>query len=74
MLDFDPERVTRNVQEAASEDLLDRMTVYRDGMKPEAIHIIAEELKRRGIPIGGVKVIDPLPKPPITLDEIASLS
>jgi hypothetical protein len=48
MLDFDPERVTRNVQEASTEDLLDRITVYRDGMEPEAIHIIEEELRRRG--------------------------
>ena len=39
----------------------------------ETEHLV-EELKRRGIPIGGVKVIDPLPEPPITLDEIASLS
>ena len=55
MLDFDPERVTRNAQEAASEDLLDRMTVYRDGMEPEAIHIIEEELKHRGIGPGEIE-------------------
>ncbi len=36
MLEFDAERVTRNVRDATSEDLLDRITVYRDGMEPAA--------------------------------------
>jgi hypothetical protein len=49
MLDFDPERVTRNAQEATTEDLLDRITVYRDGMEPEAVGIIEAELQARGI-------------------------
>jgi len=45
---FDPERVLSNVRRATTEDLLDRITVYRDGMEPEAIDIIEEELRRRG--------------------------
>jgi hypothetical protein len=49
MLDFDAERVARNAQEATSEDLLDRITVYRDGMEPEAVEIIKAELHTRGI-------------------------
>jgi hypothetical protein len=49
MLEFDAERVTRNVRDATSEDLLDRLTVYRDGMEPEALEIIEAELRRRGI-------------------------
>jgi len=49
MLEFDPERVARNAQEASSEDLLDRITVYRDGMEAEAVEIIEAELNRRGI-------------------------
>ena len=49
MLEFDPERVTRNVRDATSEDLLDRITVYRDGMEPAALEIIEAELRRRGI-------------------------
>lgn len=48
-LEFDPERVTRNAREATSEDLLDRITVYRDGMEPTAVEIIEAELDRRGI-------------------------
>ena len=39
----------------------------------ETEQLIAE-LERRKIPIGGVKVIEPRPKPPVTLDELASLS
>ena len=35
---------------------------------------LVEELKKRKIPIGGVKLIEPLPSPPVTLDAIASLS
>ena len=35
---------------------------------------LVAELERRKIPIGGVKVIDPRPVPPVTLDELASLS
>lgn len=49
MLDFDPERVARNAQDASGEDLLDRITVYRDGMEPEAVEIIEAELQSRGI-------------------------
>jgi len=49
MLEFDPDRVTRNAQEASSEDLLDRITVYRDGMELKAVEIIEAELQNRGI-------------------------
>jgi len=49
MLEFDPERVARNAQEASSEDLLDRITVYRDGMEAAAVEIIEAELNRRGL-------------------------
>jgi hypothetical protein len=49
MLEFDPKRVALNAQEATSEDLLDRITVYRDGMEPEAVEIIEAELQSRGI-------------------------
>jgi len=49
MLEFDPERVARNAYEATSEDLLDRITVYREGMEPEAVEIFEAELSSRGI-------------------------
>lgn len=48
-MDFDPERVRENVQKATTEDLLDRVTVYRAGLEPEAVVIILEELKARGV-------------------------
>ena len=38
-----------NVADATNEDLLDRVTVYREGMEPEALTIIEAELRRRGI-------------------------
>ncbi len=46
---WDPEGVERNVREAATIDLLDRVTAYREGMEPEAIPIIEAELARRGV-------------------------
>ena len=49
MIRFDPERVRSNVRRATTEDLLDRATVYRDGMEPAALDIIETELNRRGL-------------------------
>jgi len=43
------DRVRKNVTEASTEDLLDRATVYRQGMEPEALEIIDGELHRRGV-------------------------
>jgi hypothetical protein len=45
----DSQRVARNVQEAATEDLLNRITAYRAGMEPAAIALIEEELRRRDV-------------------------
>src|SRR5207247_4405011 len=49
MLDFNGEKVRENVRQAATDDLLNRVTVYRDGMEPEAVQIIEEELRSRGV-------------------------
>jgi hypothetical protein len=46
---LDLERVRMNVQGASTEDLLERCTVFKDGMEPEALEIIEEELQRRGV-------------------------
>ena len=46
---FDRERVQSNVRQATTEDLLDRATVYREGMEPEALRLIEDELRRRGV-------------------------
>ncbi len=48
-MDFDPERVRINARQATTEDLLDRVTVYRKGMEAEAVDIIEEELRDRGV-------------------------
>ena len=48
-MDVDREAIADNVRSAATEDLLDRATVYREGMEPEALHLIEDELRRRGI-------------------------
>jgi hypothetical protein len=46
---LDLERVRANVLAAGTEDLLDRATVYRDGMEPEALDLIDAELRARGV-------------------------
>jgi len=46
---LDLDRVRRNVAEATTEDLLDRATVYRNGMEAAALEVIDAELRRRGI-------------------------
>lgn len=46
---FDPTRLRANVREATTEDLLDRVTVYRAGMEEDAIPIIERELWQRGL-------------------------
>jgi hypothetical protein len=49
MLPFEPERVEKNARAATTEDLLERVTVYREGMEPEALEIIEAELRCRGV-------------------------
>jgi len=49
MIPFDPHRVLLNARQATTEDLLDRITAFREGMEPEAIAIIEMELRRRGV-------------------------
>jgi hypothetical protein len=49
MLELDLERVLDNAHKASTEDLLDRVTVYRAGMEPEALAIIQKELLSRGV-------------------------
>ena len=54
-MEFDLERVRRNVQKATTEDLLDRATVYRSGMEPEALPVIEAELAARGVTVEQVE-------------------
>jgi hypothetical protein len=46
---FDKQSIARNVQEATTEDLLNRVTAYRAGMEAEAVALIEEELRRRDV-------------------------
>lgn len=48
-MQFHPDKVLANARRAATEDLLDRVTVFRDGMEPEALEVIEAELARRGL-------------------------
>jgi len=48
-MSFDPEQVRDNVRKAETEDLLDRLTVYRAEMDEEALGIIEAELLGRGV-------------------------
>ena len=48
-LELNLERVKANVQRAETEDLLDRATVYRNGMEPAALELIDAELRARGV-------------------------
>jgi hypothetical protein len=41
--------VARNIRQADTEDLLDRVTVYRDDMEGAALDLIEGELDRRGV-------------------------
>jgi hypothetical protein len=49
MRPFDPQKVLLNARQATTEDLLDRVTVFRDEMEPEAVEIFETELRRRGL-------------------------
>jgi hypothetical protein len=46
---FEPQQVLLNARKATTEDLLDRVTVYRDGMEPDALPILEGELRSRGV-------------------------
>jgi hypothetical protein len=48
-MEMNLDRVRANVAAASTEDLLDRATVYRDGMEPEALELIEAELRKRGV-------------------------
>jgi hypothetical protein len=49
MLPFHSDRVLANARAAETEDLLDRVTVFREAMEPEAVEILEAELARRGV-------------------------
>lgn len=48
-MQFDLRTVAAYVRRAATEELLDRVTVYRAGMEPAALDLMEGELDRRGV-------------------------
>ncbi|MBX9584373.1 MAG: hypothetical protein K2X87_29080 [Gemmataceae bacterium] len=46
---FDIRKVAAYVRRAGTEELLDRVTVYREGMEPAALDLMEGELDRRGV-------------------------
>lgn len=46
---FDLKPVAEFIRTADTEDLLDRVTVYRDAMEPAAVDLMENELWRRGV-------------------------
>lgn len=48
-MQFNPDKVLADARRAETDDLLDRVTVCRDAMEPEAVEIIEAELARRGL-------------------------
>jgi hypothetical protein len=49
MLKPDLQIILKNVRDADTTDLLDRITAYRAGMEPEVVGFIEDELEQRGI-------------------------
>src|SRR5262245_45620274 len=43
------QQLRENAKKATTEDLLDRVTVYRGGMEEEALDVIEQELQSRGV-------------------------
>ena len=46
---LDLRRVAEYIRRADTEELLDRVTVYREGMEPAALDLMEGELDRRGV-------------------------
>ena len=44
-----PQKLLAHVQQMEQEELLDRVTVFRDAMRPDAVEVMEAELARRGV-------------------------
>jgi hypothetical protein len=58
MMQSNLERVKANARQSNTEDLLDRVTVFRPGMDSDALAVIEEELRARGITAAAVRAHD----------------
>jgi hypothetical protein len=48
-MELDLHKVAAYIRKADTEELLDRVTVYRGGMEPAAVDLMENELARRGL-------------------------
>ncbi|MCS6866766.1 MAG: hypothetical protein RMJ56_09010 [Gemmataceae bacterium] len=48
-MEFNLKRVAEYIRRADTEELLDRVTIYRAGMEPAALDLMEGELDRRGL-------------------------
>jgi hypothetical protein len=48
-MSLDLKKVAAFIRTASTEDLMDRVTVYREGMEPAAVDLMENELWRRGL-------------------------
>jgi hypothetical protein len=48
-MEFDLKPVAEFIRQADTEDLLDRVTVFRESMEPAAVDLMENELWRRGV-------------------------
>lgn len=48
-MEWNLRRVAEYIRRADTEELLDRVTVYREGMEPAALDLMEGELDRRGV-------------------------
>src|SRR5262245_19880287 len=55
---LDLKRVAEYIRQATTEELLDRVTVYRLGMEPAALDLMEGELDRRGVTRHDIEVHD----------------
>ena len=49
MLNLNLQKVCAEIGRAETEDLLDRVTAFREGMEPDAVALIEQELQRRKV-------------------------
>ncbi|QJW94098.1 hypothetical protein [Frigoriglobus tundricola] len=57
-MDYDLKRVAEYIRSAETEELLDRVTVYREGMEPAALDLMEGELDRRGVSVAQIAAHD----------------
>lgn len=68
-MEFRRDRVQENVRQASTEDLLDRATMYSAGMEPDALDMIQNELRDRGVSAADIRRYDQEMRPIVLFDD-----